>query len=351
MQRDDKMDENLEIWDALEGTDPKFTREFKAGGFKGTSVNVSYNTRRITELFGPCGGEWGFRVKDERVDCFISGVDKDPRVYVHVCTVQMWFRKKGEPEERIIEAFGTTKMAYESSKGGYIVDAEAPKKSLTDAMSKLMLMLGASADVWFGWYDDKAYVAQMREEFAINHEDDDGQDDDRGSNRDRDDGRDGGDYYDRRPPDQRGARDDGRRNDDRDDGRRDDRRDSSAVNELRTGSREGGMYDDGNGDSAAPSQRREHGENTRRSVDPDTNAGPSEPDARPIRLIDPSGANKASVFAYDKAAGIIEKWCADPKVTAVMIRAMINCNKDELLRIPGLVAVMDEMDRKKRVPA
>jgi len=46
-------------------------------------------------------------------------------------------------------------------------DSEAPKKSLTDAIKKALAMLGFSADIFLGLYDDRDYVAERHEEAAL----------------------------------------------------------------------------------------------------------------------------------------------------------------------------------------
>jgi uncharacterized short protein YbdD (DUF466 family) len=46
------------------------------------------------------------------------------------------------------------------------LDDEAPKKAMTDAMTKAFSHLGMSADVFLGKFDDSKYVEQMKEEFS-----------------------------------------------------------------------------------------------------------------------------------------------------------------------------------------
>ena len=45
------------------------------------------------------------------------------------------------------------------------LDDEAPKKALTDAMTKAFSHLGVSADVFLGMFDNSKYVAAMKEKF------------------------------------------------------------------------------------------------------------------------------------------------------------------------------------------
>lgn len=159
--------DNTELWLSVEKTDPKYTKQFsRGGGFKGTATNATYLARKATERFGPCGIGWGVTVLDERVieghpfieDGVVVGHNKVHRVHA-----KLWYvigEKRGE-----VEQFGQTEIVGKN-KHGYFTDEEAPKKSLTDAMSKCLSLLGFSADIHLGLYDDNKYVAKLHEEFA-----------------------------------------------------------------------------------------------------------------------------------------------------------------------------------------
>lgn len=151
--------EHLKIWDAVEKTDPRHTKTFKrAGGFSGTSVNMTYQAHRATELFGPCGIGWGWTVLDERL---LEGAGE---ARVHRVHIRLWYKWGGERGE--IEHFGQTEFSGKRSNGNLFVDEEAPKKSLTDAISKCLSMLGFSADIFLGLYDDNKYVNELKREFS-----------------------------------------------------------------------------------------------------------------------------------------------------------------------------------------
>lgn len=60
---------NLALWEEVEKTDPKFTKEYTGpGGFTGTAVNAQYLAKRATEKFGPCGTGWGYDVIERAED-------------------------------------------------------------------------------------------------------------------------------------------------------------------------------------------------------------------------------------------------------------------------------------------
>lgn len=145
---------NLEIWEAVETTDPKYTKPFnRGGGFRGTSTNTTYLAKKATKLFGPLGIGWGWTVLDEQ---YQPGQDKD---VIHVLRIKLWYEWNGKRGE--IEHFGQTQFVGKN-KNGYYTDEEAPKKSLTDALSKCLSMLGFSADIYLGMYEDHKYVNNLK---------------------------------------------------------------------------------------------------------------------------------------------------------------------------------------------
>lgn len=160
--------QNLALWDRVAVTDPEFTKSFHGSdGFNGTAVSPIYNVKKATEAFGPIGIGWGYDIVDER---FVEGVplgfDSDGNswgnVIIHVIRLRLWYlqgEKKGH-----VEHFGQTTFVGKGAHGLF-TDEDAPKKSLTDALGKCLSMLGFSADVYLGHYDDSKYVASLQERF------------------------------------------------------------------------------------------------------------------------------------------------------------------------------------------
>lgn len=159
--------DNTALWQAVEKTDPAFTKQFsRGGGFKGTATNATYLARKATEQFGPCGTGWGVQVIDEEIiegaPLLLEGVVV-AHERVHKVRARLWYVRDGVRGE--VEQFGQTQMVGKN-KNGFYTDEEAPKKSLTDAMSKCLSLLGFSADIHLGLYDDNKYVASLQAEFA-----------------------------------------------------------------------------------------------------------------------------------------------------------------------------------------
>lgn len=144
----------MAIWDRVCTTDAAYTKEFKrAGGFKGTATNATWLAREATRVFGPCGIGWGFTVADEKYREGANGT------VVHVVLLKLWYVLDGKRGE--LEQFGQTTFVGKNQNGTY-TDEEAPKKSITDAMSKCLSLLGFASDVYLGFWDDSKYVAEQK---------------------------------------------------------------------------------------------------------------------------------------------------------------------------------------------
>jgi len=149
---------NLDIWNSVGKTDPAYTKAFsRGGGFRGTATNATWLAKRATEMFGPIGIGWGIKVLDERV---LDGAEGEKVHRVHIC---LWYKWDGELGK--VEHFGQTTFVGKN-KHGWFTDEEAPKKSLTDAMSKALSLLGFASDVHLGLFDDNKYVNDLKREFA-----------------------------------------------------------------------------------------------------------------------------------------------------------------------------------------
>lgn len=156
------VEKNLSIWKQVDKTDIDYTRSFSNGRFRGTTINQTYLVKMATAVFGPIGIGWGYDIIDERI---VDGAIKDEkgnRDKVHVLRVKLWYNWEGKRGE--VEHFGQTTFVRLDAKNTWQMDEEAPKKSLTDALSKCFSMLGFSADVYMGLYDDNKYIEGLRAE-------------------------------------------------------------------------------------------------------------------------------------------------------------------------------------------
>ena len=140
--------ENMEVWNAVEKTDPQYTKKVTFGrGF--TSIDPQYQIMRMTELFGPVGKGWGYTVEHSTLAAGAA--------LLAVADVKVWISTDA--------SYGPVRgLDFIVSEKGKI-DEDAPKKAMTDALTKALSHLGLGADVFLGKFDDNRYVAKMNKEF------------------------------------------------------------------------------------------------------------------------------------------------------------------------------------------
>ena len=139
------------IWDQVKKTDPRFTKKINKGFGEITTIDPMSQIMKMTEVFGPVGQGWNYHVNYEHTNDVIFAqvsvaIEKNNEgfwsYYGPVCSVQKLYRKTGA------------------------LDDEAPKKAMTDAMTKAFSHLGLSADVFLGMHDNSKYVENLKKEIA-----------------------------------------------------------------------------------------------------------------------------------------------------------------------------------------
>jgi hypothetical protein len=171
---------NLRIWDKVKQPDTRYVKDFqRKGGFSGKAINGTYNHLQATQVFGPMGLGWGVDVLDER---YVEGApilakdDKGKLLLdsqgfpvvlghekVHVVYIRLWYLDPETGQRGEVYNFGQTYFVEDTARGPK-TDEEAPKKSLTDAVSKALSNLGFNAEIHLGLWDDNKYVAQVKAE-------------------------------------------------------------------------------------------------------------------------------------------------------------------------------------------
>jgi hypothetical protein len=149
---------NKALWDRVCVTDPAAVKPITGKQYSGNSPKPYWIVERLTDEFGPCGTGWGFQIINERFERF-SDTDS-----LHVAVVRLWYVQDGKRGE--LEQIGQTKASYVTSKGSFMLDEDAPKKSVTDALVKCASYLGFAGDIFSGRWDDSKYVAEARAEWA-----------------------------------------------------------------------------------------------------------------------------------------------------------------------------------------
>lgn len=153
--------ENTTLWDSLAKTPPEQTKPITGKAYTGTSPKPYWLVRRATETFGPCGIGWGFSIVEEKL---LDGAmtEKGFPARIHMARVRVWYEwnnKRGE-----VEHVGQTEFCGVRKSGQPFTDEDAPKKSVTDALTKALSMIGFAGDIFMGRYDDSKYVDDLKQE-------------------------------------------------------------------------------------------------------------------------------------------------------------------------------------------
>lgn len=142
-----KVNDNMRIWDKVSKTDPKYTKKVnQRGGF--TAIAAASQIMVATSVFGPIGVGWGYTCGEPM---FVGPLIMIP--------VTIWH--SGDRSATFGPIYGCAEIS------GNRPDSDAPKKAMTDAITKGLSQLGFNADVFLGLFDDNKYVAQIAKEFAI----------------------------------------------------------------------------------------------------------------------------------------------------------------------------------------
>jgi len=149
--------DNKALWKRAFTTDPRAVKPITGKQYNGNSPKPYWIVERLTDELGPCGIGWGFTILNERFERF-SDTDT-----LHVAVVRFWYvldEKRGE-----FEQIGQTKASYITNAGKFMLDEDAPKKSVTDALVKCASYLGFAGDIFSGRWDDSKYVAEAGREW------------------------------------------------------------------------------------------------------------------------------------------------------------------------------------------
>ena len=142
--------QNMKMWDFLSKTNPEFTKPFsKFGGKTLTTIDPHYQIQMMTNAFGPVGKGWSYQVEYKYLDKLVFA-----EVSIQYFLDNKWY------------AFGPVSSVQSLAKKNGGLDDEAPKKAMTDAMTKAFSHLGMSADVFLGMFENNKYVEDLKKEFS-----------------------------------------------------------------------------------------------------------------------------------------------------------------------------------------
>jgi len=143
--------ENLELWNAVEKTNPKYTKKANVKGNNITAISPQYQIKNVTEQFGSYGKNWGFK----SLDFDYTLVNDFGLVILHA----VFFYPDGEFPIKNAQA-----LFIDNAKTK--IDDNFAKKLETDTLTKAISKLGFNADIFMGLFDDVKYLAEITKEFA-----------------------------------------------------------------------------------------------------------------------------------------------------------------------------------------
>ncbi len=150
----------MRLWDQFKTTDPNHTKKVDFGR-KFTSIDAHWQIMRMTEVLGPIGESWGYRVAHSVQDMHHI----IPTLSLAVADVTIWWLCDGR-EKSYGPVRGLCPLTETSRSGKVSYDDDAAKKAMTDALTKGLSHMGVSADVFLGLFDDNKYVNRVSQQFA-----------------------------------------------------------------------------------------------------------------------------------------------------------------------------------------
>jgi hypothetical protein len=144
------MSDNMNLWNAVEKTNPKHTKKANVRGNSITAIAPQSQIKCATEQWGAYGTAWGW-----------SSFEFD---YALLATTGIVIFKGLFYYPGGAFPISTSISAYKDG-ARTKPDADFAKKVETDALTKALSKLGFNADVFMGLYDDNKYVQDMEQEF------------------------------------------------------------------------------------------------------------------------------------------------------------------------------------------
>lgn len=141
------MMDNMTLYNRFRTVPEEAKKPIEAGRLKGfTDINPMWRMKALTELFGPCGIGWWYKITDKRIEAFNNEI----RAFVDIELFYIWDGKTSQP---VVGTGGASFVTVEA-KGPYVSD-ECFKMALTDAISVAAKSLGVGADVYYEKDRDK----------------------------------------------------------------------------------------------------------------------------------------------------------------------------------------------------
>ena len=136
---------NLRFYEKSRAVPQEAQKSIGGGRLKGmTDISPMWRIKKLTELFGPAGIGWVFKVLDQRM---VTGAQDQIAVFVDV---ELRYKDGDAWSEPVYGTGGSMFVTKEAN--GLYTDDEAYKKAYTDAQSVACKAIGIGADVY--WQKD-----------------------------------------------------------------------------------------------------------------------------------------------------------------------------------------------------
>lgn len=141
---------NTRIWDRVSKPPKSALKTIGGGRLKGmTDINPQWRMHAMTELFGPCGMDWGYSILGFKT------FKHDGEVALRA-KVQIWYTAPDSGRNCIVQGIGGS-MLVAKERDGLRLNDEAWKMAVTDALSVAMKCLGVGAEIYLGNWDGSKY--------------------------------------------------------------------------------------------------------------------------------------------------------------------------------------------------
>ena len=144
---------NLNLWNKVEKTNPKYTKRITLGRRSFTTIDAQYQIKNATEQFGSYGK--GFGLCDVNYDIIPTNAGDILAAY----KATFFYVEDGKRYE-----FPISTGIFIEKKGR--TDEDFSKKAETDMLTKALSKLGFNADIFMGRFDDKKYVDEINNQFV-----------------------------------------------------------------------------------------------------------------------------------------------------------------------------------------
>lgn len=145
----------MDLYNKLRKVPDDAKKTIAAGRLKGfTDINPMWRIKALTEVFGPCGFGWWYKITDKRLEAHGDEV----KAFVDI---ELYYVVDGKVSQPVVGTGGSSFVTMEKS-GAYVSD-ECFKMALTDAISVAAKSLGVGADVYYDKDRDK-YTANVETE-------------------------------------------------------------------------------------------------------------------------------------------------------------------------------------------